>query len=166
VRTVAIPSLAMTESAVLASTVVDSVLRPTRVGQSLQGVPTAFRVGYLPRGLGRRGHATTADVERLTEASPPGTVVPTQRRSRPLRHGSDDSANRITIQHRGRGMEHVTPPASAPSETVLDEKLVGDIVGEYSVPAYQRGYRWGKGEVKQLLDDLLASVGPSIACNR
>lgn len=37
---------------------------------------------------------------------------------------------------------------------VLDAKYVGDIVGDYYVPSYQRGYRWGRDEVIRLLDDI------------
>lgn len=36
----------------------------------------------------------------------------------------------------------------------LEPKLVGDIVGEFYVPAYQRGYRW-KDEVEMLLKDIV-----------
>lgn len=36
----------------------------------------------------------------------------------------------------------------------LDTKLVGDIKGHFYVPAYQRGYRWGKTEVNALLNDI------------
>lgn len=35
-------------------------------------------------------------------------------------------------------------------------KKVGEIVGQFSVPAYQRGYRWGEHEVRALLDDIYA----------
>jgi hypothetical protein len=31
---------------------------------------------------------------------------------------------------------------------------VGDLTGHFFVPAYQRGYRWGKDEVEALLDDI------------
>lgn len=37
---------------------------------------------------------------------------------------------------------------------VLEPKLVGDISGQYFVPSYQRGYRWGREEVERLLDDI------------
>lgn len=37
--------------------------------------------------------------------------------------------------------------------------LVGDIAGKFLVPAYQRGYRWGRDEVTRLLDDITASDG-------
>lgn len=37
--------------------------------------------------------------------------------------------------------------------TNLDTKLVGGIVGEFIIPAYQRGYRWDE-EVTMLLDDI------------
>lgn len=36
---------------------------------------------------------------------------------------------------------------------------VGDIEGDFFVPSYQRGYRWGQQEVRQLLDDLSESNG-------
>lgn len=39
-------------------------------------------------------------------------------------------------------------------EIVLETKLVGEIQGEFLIPAYQRGYRWGKDEVTRLLDDV------------
>ncbi len=37
-------------------------------------------------------------------------------------------------------------------------KLVLDIKGSFFVPAYQRGYRWGKAEVTRLLDDIYERV--------
>lgn len=40
------------------------------------------------------------------------------------------------------------------SNIVLDTKKVGDIEGKFYIPDYQRGYRWGKEEVKMLLTDL------------
>ena len=40
------------------------------------------------------------------------------------------------------------------NEIVLDTKLVGEIKGEFHVPSYQRGYRWGATEVTRLLDDV------------
>ena len=42
-------------------------------------------------------------------------------------------------------------------EIRLETKLVGDIEGEFYVPSYQRGYRWGSDEVERLLDDLKAN---------
>lgn len=36
---------------------------------------------------------------------------------------------------------------------------VGDIVGDFFVPSYQRGYRWTAHEVRQLLDDIRTSNG-------
>jgi hypothetical protein len=36
---------------------------------------------------------------------------------------------------------------------------VGDITGDFFVPAYQRGYRWGEHEVRHLLDDIRDSNG-------
>ncbi|WP_029232555.1 DUF262 domain-containing protein [Butyrivibrio sp. VCB2006] len=37
---------------------------------------------------------------------------------------------------------------------MLDAKFVGDIEGDFFVPSYQRGYRWGDDEVVRLLDDI------------
>ena len=38
--------------------------------------------------------------------------------------------------------------------STLELKTVGDIIGCFRVPAYQRGYRWGEEEVKLLLVDI------------
>lgn len=43
--------------------------------------------------------------------------------------------------------------------TNLRPKLVGDIAGEFFVPSYQRGYRWGRDEVGRLLNDIRDSAG-------
>ncbi len=40
------------------------------------------------------------------------------------------------------------------AEIKLEAKLVGQLEGEFQVPSYQRGYRWGKSEVLRLLDDV------------
>ena len=40
---------------------------------------------------------------------------------------------------------------------ILETKLVGKIEGEFYIPSYQRGYRWGKDEVERLLDDIHAN---------
>ena len=45
------------------------------------------------------------------------------------------------------------------SEALLEPIFVGDIKGRFFVPAYQRGYRWGEVEVKNLLDDIRENVG-------
>ena len=37
---------------------------------------------------------------------------------------------------------------------VFDTKLVSSIKGEFYIPSYQRGYRWGENEVIRLLDDV------------
>ena len=42
---------------------------------------------------------------------------------------------------------------------LLKTLSVGDIAGDFYVPSYQRGYRWGEQEVRQLLDDLQESCG-------
>lgn len=39
-------------------------------------------------------------------------------------------------------------------EIVLETKLVGEIKGDFYVPSYQRGYRWGSDEVTRLLNDV------------
>lgn len=33
--------------------------------------------------------------------------------------------------------------------------MVGDIKGNFIIPSYQRGYRWGRSEVRALLDDIM-----------
>lgn len=45
------------------------------------------------------------------------------------------------------------------SGVVLEPRLVGKIAGEFVVPNYQRGYRWGRHEVEQLLNDIRDSPG-------
>lgn len=37
----------------------------------------------------------------------------------------------------------------------LETKLVGEITGEFFIPSYQRGYRWGGKEVEMMLRDIL-----------
>lgn len=43
----------------------------------------------------------------------------------------------------------------------LELKLVKDIKGNFIVPSYQRGYRWGKEEVRRLLEDVHANGNKS-----
>lgn len=43
------------------------------------------------------------------------------------------------------------------NDIILDTKLVGSIKGNFYVPSYQRGYRWGKEEVTRLLDDIYSN---------
>lgn len=43
------------------------------------------------------------------------------------------------------------------SEIKLETKLVGAIQGEFYIPSYQRGYRWGRDEVIRLLDDVYSN---------
>lgn len=45
----------------------------------------------------------------------------------------------------------------------LDTILVGNIAGEFNIPSYQRGYRWGADEVTRLLDDIYSN-GPQNYC--
>ena len=40
------------------------------------------------------------------------------------------------------------------SKIQLEERLVGQIEGEFYVPSYQRGYRWDDSQVRALLDDV------------
>ena len=40
------------------------------------------------------------------------------------------------------------------NDIILETKLVADIKGDFFVPSYQRGYRWGEDEVIRLLDDV------------
>lgn len=41
----------------------------------------------------------------------------------------------------------------------IEVMAVGEIEGDFYVPAYQRGYRWGEHEVRQLLTDISESGG-------
>lgn len=41
----------------------------------------------------------------------------------------------------------------------LETKFVNDIKGNFFVPSYQRGYRWGTSEVTRLLDDVYNLLG-------
>jgi hypothetical protein len=41
----------------------------------------------------------------------------------------------------------------------LEPRTVGSIFGEFFVPAYQRGYRWGEQEVRLLLNDITEAAG-------
>lgn len=43
------------------------------------------------------------------------------------------------------------------TEIKLETKLVGSIEGNFFIPSYQRGYRWGTDEVNRLLDDVYAN---------
>lgn len=40
------------------------------------------------------------------------------------------------------------------NDIILETKLVAEISGDFYVPSYQRGYRWGEVEVIRLLDDV------------
>lgn len=56
----------------------------------------------------------------------------------------------------------VAKPKSTVSEStgaLLELRRIGDITGEFYVGRYQRGYRWGKLEVEQLLNDIWTSEG-------
>lgn len=50
------------------------------------------------------------------------------------------------------------------SEIKLDTKLVGDIKGDFYIPSYQRGYRWGAAEVVRFLDDIYSTEGKRNYC--
>lgn len=40
-------------------------------------------------------------------------------------------------------------------EITLEDKLVGEIKGEFVIPSYQRGYRWERKQVQTLLNDIM-----------
>ena len=40
---------------------------------------------------------------------------------------------------------------------VLDHRAIGNIQGNFFIPAYQRGYRWTQDDVQRLLDDIWES---------
>jgi len=46
----------------------------------------------------------------------------------------------------------------AEQKIILEPKLVGNIEGSFYIASYQRGYRWGREEVKRMLDDLFQSI--------
>ncbi len=48
----------------------------------------------------------------------------------------------------------------------LETKVVYDIAGKFIVPSYQRGYRWGTGEVRRLLDDVVVLKGRNGQANK
>jgi hypothetical protein len=50
-------------------------------------------------------------------------------------------------------------PLPADPGATLTHKTVGGIRGHFFVPGYQRGYRWGKDEVRHLLNDIWSSGG-------
>lgn len=50
------------------------------------------------------------------------------------------------------------------SEIKLETKLVGDVKGNFYIPSYQRGYRWGDTEVVRLLDDIYSTEGKINYC--
>ncbi|WP_410687531.1 DUF262 domain-containing protein [Avibacterium paragallinarum] len=50
------------------------------------------------------------------------------------------------------------------NEIKLETKLVGEIAGNFYVPSYQRGYRWGETEVVRLLDDIYSTEGNRSYC--
>ena len=50
-------------------------------------------------------------------------------------------------------------PESYPDDVSLKSMLVGEIAGQFVVPSYQRGYRWGEEEVTRLLEDIAESDG-------
>lgn len=50
------------------------------------------------------------------------------------------------------------------SEIKLETKLVGEITGDFYIPSYQRGYRWGETEVARLLDDIYSTEGKRNYC--
>jgi uncharacterized protein DUF262 len=59
----------------------------------------------------------------------------------------------------GRPGEMEAPSVDDTDGGLLKILSVGDIAGDFFVPAYQRGYRWTAHEVGQLLEDIRASNG-------
>lgn len=49
--------------------------------------------------------------------------------------------------------------AHQPAGCKLEHKTIGSLRGQFFVPAYQRGYRWGADDVGRLLDDIWESEG-------
>lgn len=47
----------------------------------------------------------------------------------------------------------------APVSSRLLQRRVGELSGNFLVPDYQRGYRWGESEINHLLEDVKDSVG-------
>lgn len=45
-------------------------------------------------------------------------------------------------------------PVNTARAALLEPRVVGDVEGEFFVPDYQRGYRWGRDEVRRLLEDI------------
>lgn len=41
------------------------------------------------------------------------------------------------------------------NEITLEDKLVGEIAGDFYIPSYQRGYRWEQQQVETLLNDIM-----------
>lgn len=47
----------------------------------------------------------------------------------------------------------------ASNKIQLEDKLVGEVSGEFVIPSYQRGYRWEPKQVRTLLEDIRYSDG-------
>lgn len=47
------------------------------------------------------------------------------------------------------------------TDVVFEPRLVTEISGRFTIPSYQRGYRWTEVEVEQLLSDLIDFEGPA-----
>lgn len=60
----------------------------------------------------------------------------------------EDIINNITI-HTNNMQDAVKNIA------ILKDKCVGDLQGRFYIPDYQRGYRWGRQNVRQLLEDIV-----------
>ena len=51
-------------------------------------------------------------------------------------------------------MSEIEKKIDTNDQAVLELKLVGDVAGEFLVPPYQRGYRWGTEQIRMLLNDI------------
>jgi len=69
---------------------------------------------------------------------------------------ADRSSDDCDVMKADRSLSWATVTSSG-REAMLAPKLVGDVEGDFYVPAYQRGYRWGPDEVGRLLDDIWES---------
>jgi hypothetical protein len=62
------------------------------------------------------------------------------------------------MPNRNSEIAQVNHPPFLMDGALLEKKLIGDIVGQFYVPKYQRGYRWKAEDVKRLLDDLWDNI--------
>lgn len=66
----------------------------------------------------------------------------------------------------GRSQDGVVEATLEPRLVMKGEAGVPHVSGEFFVASYQRGYRWGRAEVRQLLDDIRANAKAAEAMRR